>query len=101
MQRHRLEFREGFDVVAATARSQAAVMVLAPGDATGGPNNRHPESDQWLYVIQGDGRAIVGGEEQELTAGTLLLIERGETHEIRNSGDSPLKTINIYAPPAY
>ncbi|RYE65571.1 MAG: cupin domain-containing protein, partial [Rhizobiaceae bacterium] len=33
--------------------------------------------------------------------GSLLLIERGERHEIRNTGDAPLVTINFYTPPAY
>ena len=36
-----------------------------------------------------------------LRAGTLLLIERGTTHEIRNTGRTPLKTLNLYVPPAY
>ena len=36
-----------------------------------------------------------------LKAGTLLLIERGDTHEIRNTGEGPLQTLNVYAPPAY
>ena len=29
------------------------------------------------------------------------LIERGETHEIRNTGKEPLRTVNFYVPPAY
>jgi oxalate decarboxylase/phosphoglucose isomerase-like protein (cupin superfamily) len=33
--------------------------------------------------------------------GTLVLIERGVTHEIRNAGRTPLKTLNLYVPPAY
>ncbi len=36
-----------------------------------------------------------------LRAGSLLLIERGDTHEIRNAGRSPLRTLNVYVPPAY
>ena len=36
-----------------------------------------------------------------LAAGSLLLIERGEAHEIRNTGRTPLKTVNFYSPPAY
>jgi len=36
-----------------------------------------------------------------LKAGSLVLIERGTTHEIRNTGRSPLKTLNVYVPPAY
>jgi len=29
------------------------------------------------------------------------LIERGTTHEIRNTGRSQLKTLNLYVSPAY
>jgi mannose-6-phosphate isomerase-like protein (cupin superfamily) len=76
-------------------------MVIAPGKAEGGPDNRHRGSDQWLYVISGTGRAMVGGRRLALKAGTLLLIERGSTHEIRNTGRTPLKTVNLYVPPAY
>ena len=30
-----------------------------------------------------------------------MLIERGEEHEIRNTGRGNLKTLNFYVPPAY
>jgi mannose-6-phosphate isomerase-like protein (cupin superfamily) len=36
-----------------------------------------------------------------LKAGSLVLIERGDRHEIRNTGRTLLKTLNIYVPPAY
>jgi mannose-6-phosphate isomerase-like protein (cupin superfamily) len=45
--------------------------------------------------------AVVNGERVELRAGTLVLIQRGDTHEIRNTGEVPLETLNIYVPPAY
>ena len=48
-----------FDVVLETDGAQAAIMTLAPGDTTGGPNNKHASSDQWLYVVAGEGRATV------------------------------------------
>jgi mannose-6-phosphate isomerase-like protein (cupin superfamily) len=76
-------------------------MVIGPGDAEGGPDNRHRGSDQWLYVLSGAGTATVGRRRQALKAGTLMLIERGTTHEIRNTGRTPLKTLNLYVPPAY
>lgn len=101
MARKQLRFGNGFAVALRNARGQAATMVIAPGDSEGGPGNRHSGSDQWLYVISGTGSATVGGRRQPLRAGTLLLIERGTTHEIRNSGRSPLKTLNLYVPPAY
>ena len=41
------------------------------------------------------------GETTSLRQGTLLLIERGEAHEIRNTGHEPLRTVNFYVPPVY
>ncbi len=91
----------GFGLLAKTGRGQAATMVLEPGRSTGGPNNRHEGSDQWLYVISGEGKAVVEGEERKIREGSLLLIEAGEAHEISNDGDGPLETFSIYSPPAY
>ncbi len=31
----------------------------------------------------------------------MVLIERGDTHEIRNAGRDLLKTVSVYVPPAY
>jgi mannose-6-phosphate isomerase-like protein (cupin superfamily) len=52
-------------------------------------------------VLSGTGTATVNGKRYALGAGSLVLIERGDTHEIRNSGRTPLKTLNFYVPPAY
>jgi mannose-6-phosphate isomerase-like protein (cupin superfamily) len=92
---------EGFSVLQSTERSQTATMVLQPQEATGGPHNEHSISDQWLFVLSGEGRAVVGSEAVELGPGALLLIEAGETHDIKNTGDRPLETLNFYAPPEY
>ena len=89
-----------FEMVAETERSQAATMVLSPGQSTGGPENRH-DAAQWLYIANGTGSAVVDGKEHRLSPGTLVLIEAGETHEIRNDGDDSLRAVNIYAPPVY
>jgi len=96
-----LRFGKGFVVAFANRRAQAATMVIAPGDAEGGPDNRHRGADQWLYVVSGTGTAVVGGRRRSLRAGTLLLIQRGTTHEIRNTGRTKLTTLNLYVPPAY
>lgn len=93
--------KSGFQVVGGTGRSQAAVMVLAAGESTGGPTNKHETSDQWLYVVSGRGQATVGRQQVDLAPGSLLLIEAGEPHEIKNTGNTPLDTINVYAPPEY
>ena len=101
MKHVQLELAREFAVVAGNARSQAAEMVLAPGHSEGGPDNRHRGSDQWLFVVSGEGSATIAGEIHVLRPGTLVLIERGETHEITSNGDEPLRTVNVYVPPVY
>jgi mannose-6-phosphate isomerase-like protein (cupin superfamily) len=93
--------KQGFQVIEGSKRSQAAIMVLEVGESTGGPTNKHQTSDQWLYVVSGRGRAIVGYQQVKLGPGSLLLIEAGEPHQIDNTGDTPLETVNVYAPPEY
>jgi mannose-6-phosphate isomerase-like protein (cupin superfamily) len=61
-------------------------MTLAPGDSESGPDNRHRGADQWLFVESGSGVAIVNRRRTNLRAGSLVLIERGDRHEIRNTG---------------
>jgi mannose-6-phosphate isomerase-like protein (cupin superfamily) len=100
--RHKtLRFGKGFNVVLGNRRSQAAQMVLEPGDAEGNRENRHDGADQWLFVVSGTGVAHVNGRRLPLRAGSLLLIEQGDRHEIRNSGRARLVTLNLYVPPAY
>lgn len=101
MKRKQLRFGRGFRVAFGNARAQAAEMVIAPGDAEGDAHNRHRGADQWLYVLSGTGVATVNRRRYSLRAGTLLLIERGDEHEVRNSGRTPLRTLNVYVPPAY
>lgn len=101
MKHEQLQFRKGFRVSVGNKKSQGAVMVLGPGDTEGGPDNRHRGADQWMMVTEGAGTAIVNGHKLTLEAGTLVLIEAGDTHEIRNTGHGLLKTVNVYLPPAY
>lgn len=101
MKHKHLQFGVGFHISIGNARSLAAHMTLTPGAVEGGPDNRHRGADQWLSVVSGRGIAIVNGEHIPLRAGTLVLIERGDFHEIRCTGRTPLKTLNVYVPPAY
>jgi mannose-6-phosphate isomerase-like protein (cupin superfamily) len=101
MKRKQLRFGKGFRVALGNARAQVAEMVIAPGDAEGGPTNRHRGADQWLYVVSGRGSARVNGKRVALRPATLMLIEHRDRHEIRNTGRTLLRTLNVYVPPAY
>ncbi|MDR7099501.1 mannose-6-phosphate isomerase-like protein (cupin superfamily) [Lysobacter niabensis] len=95
-----LKFGKGFRVAFDVRKAQAAEMVIAPGGSEGGPDNRHRGADQWLFVVSGSGVAIVEGRRVPLKAGTLLVIEKCERHEVRNTGRELLQTLNFYYPPA-
>ncbi|PPJ41307.1 MULTISPECIES: cupin domain-containing protein [unclassified Pseudoxanthomonas] len=101
MKSRHLRMGKGFLPIFTCHGVQAAQMVIPPGGREGGPHNCHRGADQWLFVMAGNGLAIVEGARRVLKPGSLLLIERGEVHEIRATGRTPLKTVNFYAPPAY
>jgi mannose-6-phosphate isomerase-like protein (cupin superfamily) len=96
-----VEYQSDFQVLTGNPGSQAAVMVLATGETTGGEENEHPDSDQWLYVVSGEGQATINGKKVALRPGSLVLIEKSEKHAIENNGAGPLETLNFYVPPAY
>src|SRR4051794_34336418 len=72
MKSQHLRFKNDFHVSIGNRRSQAAEMVLSPGETQGGPGNRHRGSDQWLFIIDGTGTAIVDGIRYRLRAGTIV-----------------------------
>lgn len=82
-------------------------MTLRPGATSDDePSNEHPDCEQWLFVISGSGEAVIGKRRGSLrrialAANSLLLIEKGELHQIKNTGRRALVTINFYVPPAY
>ena len=94
--------RSMFTVLHATRSVEAAMMTLKPGQSTSDePENEHPRCEQWLFVLSGSGRAVVGKRRVDIKENSLLLIEKGEPHQITNTGRTPLVTLNFYAPPAY
>jgi len=101
MKKKTLRLGRGFRVAIGNRQSQAAEMVLKPGASEGDPDNRHHGADQWLFVVSGTGTALVNRRPHKLKPGMLLLIERDDKHEIRNTGKVELKTLNFYVPPAY
>lgn len=88
-------------VLHTTARSQVALMNLAPGEASSEAPSVHPTQDQLLYLIEGDVEAEVSGERRRLHAGQLAVVPAGTPHRFINVGTAPARTLNIYTPPAY
>lgn len=94
--RHRGAF---FRVLQQTARSQTAVMTIAPG-SDGGPEEEH-DGDQIIYVVEGEAIVRVAGAEQRAGPGALIMIPAHTRHHVCNPGRTPLFFVTVYAPPAY
>src|SRR3954451_17000434 len=89
--------RGTFKVLTSTRSAQAAMMTLRPGQSSSDePENEHPRAEQWLFVVSGAGKEIVGRRRLKLREGSLLLIKKDEPHQITNSGKKPLITFNLY-----
>jgi mannose-6-phosphate isomerase-like protein (cupin superfamily) len=99
---HTRKHRGFFRLMLDSGNAQAAMMVLRPGQSSSDePENEHPRSEQWLYVISGTGRATTGKRRASLKEGSLLLIEKDEPHQVTCTGRNALVTLNLYVPPAY
>ena len=72
--------------------------VLVPGQAAAA----HAHVDMYeLYLVEsGHGVMRVDGTEVDLTAGTCLVIEPGEMHELINAGNEDLAVIYFGIAPA-
>lgn len=91
---------ENFRKVLYTAKNmQLVVMSLEVGEEIG--METHPEHDQFIRIDQGDAKAILNGEESELTDGSCVIIPAGTEHNIVNTGEQKLKLYTIYSPPEH
>lgn len=93
--------KDWFQILDGTKRSQAAVMRLDPGKATGEEAEDHPDSDQVLLVTEGQIEGEIAGEKVVVRAGEFILIPAGTKHRFVNTGDVAALTFNVYAPPVY
>lgn len=59
----------------------------------------HDDTDQFIRVESGKGKAIIDDVEYDITDGWAFHIHQGTKHNVVNTGDEPLKLYTIYSPP--
>ena len=89
-------FRE---VVSTGPHAQVVVMSIPPGGDIG--EEVHPDVDQILVIVQGEGVAVLEGELGNVSAGGLVHVPAGTRHNLVNAGAVDLRLYTVYAPPQH
>lgn|ERR1700694_3815345 len=78
--------------------SQLVVMALRAGEEIG---EEVHEVDQFIYLVKGEGEAIMAGVAAPFEKGEALCVPAGSLHNVRNTGDEPMKLFTVYSPPQH
>ena len=70
-------------------------VIVYPGGTV--PVHQHTMVESYT-VLQGDGEVTVDGETQPIHAGEMVYIDPGKPHGIRNTGETDLHLMFVYAP---
>jgi len=79
------------------AKSQLVLMAIPPGGEIG--EETHARVEQSLFLVDGEGKAILDGVESPVRAGDVVVVTSGTRHNIVNTSSQALKIYTIYAPP--
>jgi mannose-6-phosphate isomerase-like protein (cupin superfamily) len=81
------------------ANLQLVLMSIQPGDDIG--EEVHDDRDQFFRVEQGNGVVWIDGNHSEVQADDAFIVPAGARHNVKNTGDDPLRVYTIYGPPEH
>lgn len=77
-------------------KSQLVLMSLLIGEDIG--MEIHETSDQILFIVKGEGEAILNGEVTKIAKHSVIFVPAGTQHNIINKGEEEMKLYTVYAP---
>ena len=94
------EENEDFRRVLYTGRHlQLVLMTLQPGEEIG--EEVHPDRDQFFRIEEGEGVVDIDGHANPVEDDIAVIVPAGARHNVRNTGDEPLRFYTIYGPPEH
>ena len=78
---------------------QLVLMALKPGEDIG--EEVHTGTDQFFRVEKGKGELVIDGKVTAIKSDMAIIVPAGARHNIKNTGDRPLKLYTLYAPPEH
>lgn len=61
------------------------------------PAHIHNYTEEIIYIVEGDGLALLNGKEQPVKGGDVILIAPGSAHGLTNIGNKELKFFVVYS----
>ena len=86
-------------VLSTGTHAQVVVMSIPPGGEIG--EEVHAGVDQVLAFVEGEGVAILEGEETAVGPDRLVHVPAGTRHNFVNRGSGDLRLYTVYAPPQH
>jgi len=91
---------EDFRRVLYTGRNlQLVLMTLQPSEEIG--EEVHEDRDQFFRIEEGSGVVDIDGVENRVEDDFAVIVPAGARHNVRNTGDRPLRLYTIYGPPEH
>lgn len=81
-----------------SAENMSVCVIRVPAGETVHPAHAHPDCEEFIYVMQGQGRIMVDEEVADLQAGTCVLFPAQSIHMLQNNGGEEMKVICFFAP---
>ncbi|HET9355314.1 MAG TPA: cupin domain-containing protein [Sphingomicrobium sp.] len=78
---------------------QLVLMTLQPGEEIGA--EVHKDRDQFFRFEEGEGTVVIDDNSYAVTDGSGVVVPAGARHNVRNTGDAPLKLYTLYGPPEH
>ena len=78
---------------------QLVLMTLPPGCDIG--SEVHEDRDQFFRFEDGEGEVDIDDNTYRVGDGSGIIVPAGARHNVRNTGDEPLKLYTIYGPPEH
>lgn len=78
--------------------SQLVSMTLKPGENIG--METHPDVDQFFRIEDSEGKAVIDGNEYQLSDDDAVIVPAGAEHDVINTSQTEsLKLYTVYSPP--
>ncbi len=76
---------------------QLVLMALTPGQDIG--SEIHSTHDQFFRIEKGRGEIVIDGITTPVKSGDGIIVPAGARHNLKNTGDKPLRLYTLYGPP--